>query len=63
MRTLPVRVAAAGRHTGDINQILHRESETSEATDVKQAVWVPIVPGTQSENVYQWACAGGKAHS
>jgi hypothetical protein len=39
-------------------------SETSEATDVKQAVWVPIVPGTQSENVYQWACevAGGKAH-
>jgi hypothetical protein len=40
-------------------------SETSEATDVKQAVWVPIVPGTQSENVYLWACeaAGGKAHS
>jgi hypothetical protein len=38
-------------------------SETSEATDVKQAAWVPIVPGTQSENVYQWACAaGGKAH-
>jgi hypothetical protein len=38
-------------------------SETSEATDVKQAAWVPIVPGTQSENVYQWACtvAGGKA--
>jgi hypothetical protein len=39
-------------------------SETSEATDVKQAVWVPIVPGTQSENIYQWACevASGKAH-
>jgi hypothetical protein len=39
-------------------------SETSEATDVKQAAWVPIVPGTQSENVYQWACeaAGGKTH-
>jgi hypothetical protein len=39
-------------------------SETSEATDVKQAAWVPIVPGTQSENVYQWACAagGGKGH-
>jgi hypothetical protein len=39
-------------------------SETSEATDVKQAAWVPIVPGTHSENVYQWACeaAGGKAH-
>jgi hypothetical protein len=40
-------------------------SETSEATDVKQAAWVPIVPGTHSENVYQWACevASGKAHS
>jgi len=25
-------------------------SETSEATDVKQAAWVAIVPGTQSEN-------------
>jgi len=39
-------------------------SENSEATDVKQAAWVPIVPGTQSENVYQWACAvaDGKAH-
>ncbi len=40
-------------------------SESSEATDVKQAVWVPIVPGTPSENIYQWACevANGKAHS
>jgi surface-adhesin protein E len=40
-------------------------SETSEATDVKQAAWVPIVPGTHSESVYQWACeiANGKAHS
>jgi hypothetical protein len=40
-------------------------SETSEATDVKQAAWVPIVPGTHSETVYQWACevANGKAHS
>jgi hypothetical protein len=39
-------------------------SENSEATDVKQAAWVPIVPGTQSENVYQWACdvGNGKAH-
>jgi hypothetical protein len=35
-------------------------SETSEATDVKQAAWVAIVPGTQSENVYQWACAAAK---
>ncbi|HEY2779174.1 MAG TPA: surface-adhesin E family protein [Steroidobacteraceae bacterium] len=38
-------------------------SDESEATDVKQAVWVPIVPGTPSENVYQWACeAGNKTH-
>ena len=37
-------------------------SDESEATDVKQAVWVPIVPGTPSENIYQWACnAGNKA--
>jgi hypothetical protein len=34
-------------------------SEESDATDVKQAVWVPIVPGTPSENIYQWACAAG----
>ena len=40
-------------------------SEESEATDVKEAVWIPIVPGTPGENVYQWACADGrgKAHS
>jgi hypothetical protein len=40
-------------------------SEESDATDVKQAVWVPIVPGTPGENIYQWACAAGnaKAHS
>jgi hypothetical protein len=40
-------------------------SEESDATDVKQAVWVPIVPGTPSENIYQWACAAGntKTHS
>jgi hypothetical protein len=34
-------------------------SEESDATDIKQAVWVPIVPGTPSENLYQWACAAG----
>jgi hypothetical protein len=34
-------------------------SDESEATDVKQAVWVPIVPGTPSENIYQWACESG----
>ncbi|HEY2464942.1 MAG TPA: surface-adhesin E family protein [Steroidobacteraceae bacterium] len=39
-------------------------SEESDATDIKQAVWVPIVPGTPGENIYQWACAAanGKAH-
>ena len=40
-------------------------SEESDVTDVKQAVWVPIVPGTPAENLYQWACAAGdaKGHS
>jgi hypothetical protein len=39
-------------------------SEQSEASDPKQAPWVPIVPGTQSEVIYSWACAAGaKAHS
>jgi hypothetical protein len=40
-------------------------SEESDATDIKQAVWVPIVPGTPGENSYQWACdaGGGKARS
>ncbi len=39
-------------------------SEQSEATDVKQAPWIPIVPGTESENIYLWACeTGGKSHS
>jgi hypothetical protein len=36
-------------------------SEESDATDIKQAVWVPIVPGTHSENIYQWACEAGNA--
>ena len=38
-------------------------SEESEATDVKEAVWIPIVPGTPGENVYQWACADGRGKS
>jgi hypothetical protein len=39
-------------------------SQESDATDIKQAVWVPIVPGTPSENIYQWACAAvSKTHS
>jgi hypothetical protein len=39
-------------------------SEESDATNVKEAVWVPIVPGTPGEGIYQWACAAGtaKAH-
>src|SRR5271154_1033387 len=39
-------------------------SQQTETTDIKQATWDPIVPGTQSEYIYQWACeAGGKTHS
>jgi hypothetical protein len=39
--------------------------EQSEITDIKQAPWIPIVPGTGTENIYLWACeaAGGKSHS
>jgi hypothetical protein len=39
--------------------------EQSETTDIKQAPWIPIVPGTGSENIYLWACetSGGKSHS
>jgi hypothetical protein len=38
--------------------------QTSEATDIKQAPWEPIVPGTQSEFLHQWVCEGsaGKGH-
>jgi hypothetical protein len=38
-------------------------SEESDATDIKQAVWVPIVPGTPAENIYQWACAAANVKS
>ena len=34
-------------------------SQQSEAADAKQTPWDPIVPGTQSESVFQWACASG----
>jgi len=34
-------------------------SQQSETIDVKQAIWDPIVPGTQAENLYQWACDAG----
>jgi hypothetical protein len=33
--------------------------QQSEETDPKQAPWDPIVPGTQGETIYRWACAAG----
>jgi hypothetical protein len=36
-------------------------SQESDATNAKEALWVPIVPGTPSEGLYQWACAAGNA--
>jgi hypothetical protein len=35
-------------------------TEQSESTDIKQATWDPIVPGTQSEYIYDWACSAAK---
>ena len=35
-------------------------NQQSEATDAKQAPWVPIVPGTEGETMYLWACQAGK---
>ncbi len=32
-------------------------SRRSEEADAKTAPWDPIVPGTQSEVIFQWACA------
>ena len=37
--------------------------EESEATDVKQAAWVPIVPGTPSDNIYEWVCQTANLHN
>jgi hypothetical protein len=31
-------------------------SQQTEQADLKQAAWDPIVPGTQSELIFQWAC-------
>ena len=33
----------------------------SEEADPKQAAWDPIVPGTQSEIIFRWACGSGSA--
>jgi hypothetical protein len=36
-------------------------SQQSEESDPKQAAWDAIVPGTQSEITFHWACNGGSA--
>jgi hypothetical protein len=36
-------------------------SQQNESTDIKQASWEPIVPGTESELLYKWACEAAKA--
>jgi hypothetical protein len=36
-------------------------SQQSEQVDPKQAAWDPIVPGTQSETIFHWACSPGSA--
>jgi hypothetical protein len=36
-------------------------SPQSEEQDPKQAPWESIVPGTQTETIFQWACAQQKA--
>ncbi|MEA3173639.1 MAG: hypothetical protein QOF42_1050 [Gammaproteobacteria bacterium] len=34
-------------------------TQKTEENDPKQASWDPIVPGTQGESIYRWACASG----
>jgi hypothetical protein len=36
-------------------------SQQNEQVDPKQAAWDPIVPGTQSEITFHWACGAGSA--
>jgi hypothetical protein len=36
-------------------------SQQSEETDPKQVEWDPIVPGTQSESIFHWACGAGSS--
>ena len=38
-------------------------SPQSQASDPKEAPWDPIVPGTQSEAAFHWACGSGSAGS
>jgi hypothetical protein len=35
-------------------------SEQSEEADPKKTPWEPIIPGTQGETNFQWACAPGR---
>ncbi|MGC1521238.1 MAG: surface-adhesin E family protein [Steroidobacteraceae bacterium] len=51
-RTLLVIYYAGNNLTG---------SQQSEQVDPKQAAWDPIVPGTQSEIIFHWACGAGSA--
>ena len=32
-------------------------AQQSQANDPKQVTWTPVVPGTQSETLFRWACA------
>jgi hypothetical protein len=36
-------------------------NQQSETNDPKQAPWDPIVPGTQSEIMFRWACSGASS--
>jgi len=38
-------------------------SEQTQTSDPKEAPWDPIVPGTQSEAAFHWACGVGSAGS
>jgi hypothetical protein len=38
-------------------------NQQSEESDPKQTAWDPIVPGTQSEFMYRWACGTASAGS
>lgn len=35
-------------------------SQQQEVNDPKNAPWQSVVPGTQSESVFQWACSGSR---
>lgn len=35
-------------------------TEQTEENDLKETPWSSVVPGTQSETIYSWACASGR---